>query len=294
MALKFELVKPTGELLELTNPYRLRDIDGLGMSPLEHRSQRGPFQHGETYLSSWLRPRTVTFSLALTGTQLSVWERRAALVALMVSLEDGFELLATLPDGSERKIALRYLRGLEMAVRQEHWIRYQPVAFQAVAHRPLWFDPDEVLWGYALEAGCGDWAFPLGFPEGFGTSMIDVVEVKQYFGTWMAFPTITVDGPITNLVIENETTDEKLDFTGYTLASGQTMTIDLRYGYKTVEREDGSSLIDKLTTDSDLGTWHIAAHPEATDGYNTIAVQGSNADLNTQISFQFYTQYAGI
>ena len=101
-------------------------------------------------------------------------------------------------------------------------------------------------------------------------------------------------GPITNLVIENETTDEKLDFTGYTLASGQTMTIDLRYGYKTVEREDGSSLIDKLTTDSDLGTWHIAAHPEATDGYNTIAVQGSNADLNTQISFQFYTQYAGI
>jgi len=212
----------------------------------------------------------------------------------MAGLTDGFALLVTAPDGSERKILLRYLSGLTIPSQWSSWIHLQKVAFQAIAHEPCLYDPGGVLWGFALEAGCGNWAFPLGFPEGFGTDVIDVTEVKHYVGTWAAYPIITITGPVHNLIIINETTDEKLGFTGYNLLATQVITIDLHYGYKTVTREDDSNLIDKLTTDSDLGTWHIAAHPEASGGYNSIHVEGSNADENTQIRFEFYTQYIGM
>lgn len=294
MPAKFELVKPSGEKIELTSPYRLLSIDGIGMAPVEHRSERGPFQDGETYLGTVLRPRVITFKLALTNPELDIWSQRAELEALMVSLTDGFGLLATLPDGSQRKLTLRFLGGLDLPINAQNWTQYQPAVFQAVAHRPLWFDPDAVIWSYALGAGSGEWGFPLGFPAGFGTSDIDVEESKHYVGTWAAYPIITVDGPVNNLVIENVTTDEKLDFTGYNLASGNTMTIDLSYGVKTAKLQDGTSVADKLTTDSDLATWHIAAHPEATNGYNTIAITGAAANQDTAITFQFYTQYVGI
>jgi len=295
MPLKFELIKPSGALLELTAPYRLLEMPGVGMPPVQHRTERGPYQDGETHLGTVLRPRVITFRMALTeASQLALWERRAVLLELMAGLADGFGLLATLPDGSERRLLLRYNDGLDMAINAQHGTEYQPIAWQGIAHNPLWYDPEEELWGYALEAGIGAWGFPLGFPKGFGLSSLDVEETKDYDGTWRTYPVITVVGPINNLVIENLTTDEKLDFTGYNLAAGRTLTIDLGYGYKTATLDTGLDVIDELTTDSDLATWHIAAHPDATDGQNTLKITGAAADSNTRVSITFFTNYVGI
>ena len=295
MSLKFELIKPSGELIELTAPYRLLEMPGIGMPPVQHRTERGPYQDGESHLGTVLLPRVVTFRMALTEvSQLALWERRAVLLQLMAGLADGFGLLATLPDGAERRLLLRYNGGLDMAINAQHGTEYQPIAWQGIAHNPLWYDPDAELWGYALEAGLGAWAFPLGFPEGFGAAAIDVEETKQYLGTWRTYPVITVVGPINNLVIENTTTNEKLDFTGYNLAAATTLTINLGYGYKTAKLGDGTDVIDELTTDSDIATWHLAAHPEAVDGFNTLIITGAAADPDTQISIQFFNRYIGI
>lgn len=78
---------------------------------------------------------------------------------------------------------------------------------------------------------------------------------------------ITVDGPINDLVITNNATGEKLDFTGDSVAVGKQRIIDLRYGNKTVVDELGADCIALLTTDSDLATWHLAPHPDALFGF---------------------------
>ena len=296
MPVAFELRNTAGDVIELTNPYRLRAIDGIGMAPVEHRSQRGPYQDGETYLGSTLRPRVVTFNLALTNLELDIWAQRAELGALLAALQTGFSLRATLPTGGVRQLSLRFSAGLDMPIQAENWTLYQPAAFQGIAHNPLWHDPTAVLWTYVLEAGEGEWGFEadgLGFEEGFGVDDIDVNETKTYTGTWAAYPVITVTGPMDDLVISNLTTGEKLDFTDFDLAALEELVIDLRYGYKTVE-VDGVSALHELTTDSDLATWHLAPHPEANGGLNTLGITGSGATAATLVSLRFFTQYVSI
>jgi len=296
MPAKFELVRPDGSKLELTHPYRLRELAGIGMSPVEHNIQRAPFQDGATYLASFLRPRVVTFSLALVdwSSELAVWDARDAMLSIVSALADGFGLLATLPSGAERRLDLRFADDLDMPIAWRNWTLHQPTVMQAIAHQPLWYDPTSVNWTYMFDPGLGDWIFPLPFPRGFGSYDIGIEETKDYEGTFKAYPIITIGGPITNLVILNETTDEQLDFTGYTVADARVMTIDLTPGVKTVLLDDDTNLIDKLTDDSDLATWHIAADPEATDGQNTMVVSGTGADPGTFIQIRFFTKYIGI
>ena len=295
MPIPVVLIDSDGDELTLEESYRVRMLDGIGMPPVEHRTERGPYQDGETYLGSVLRPRVLTFDTFLTGaTELSVWQCRDVMLELLLALQQGFHARVTRPDGSQRQIQLRYLAGLEMAIDHRNWTRYQPAAFQAVAYNPLWYNPTATVWAYSLSGGVGSFGFPLGFPAGFGSTAVDVRETRQYAGTWKAHPRIHVTGPIDNLVIENETTGEKLDFTGYSLGDGESLDIDLRYGHKTVKDGAGLNLIDKLTTDSDLATWHIAAHPEAIEGDNVMRVRGTGATAATAISIQFFTQYGGI
>jgi hypothetical protein len=95
-------------------------------------------------------------------------------------------------------------------------------------------------------------------------------------------------------VVTNVTTGETLNFAGYSLAAGQTLTIDCRDGLKTVTREDGSNQIAQLTDTSDLATFHLAADPDAPGGVNTISVAGSAATAATEVYLQFNARYIGL
>jgi hypothetical protein len=113
-------------------------------------------------------------------------------------------------------------------------------------------------------------------------------------GTWRDFPVILVVGPINNLVIANQSTGDTLDFTGYNLGVGSTLTVDCRPGRKTVIDGAGASLIDKLSDDSDLATFAIEANPDASGGVNSIRVTGGNATSATEIYVQYYHRYIGL
>ena len=293
MPIPVVLIDSDGDELTLESSYRVRALDGIGMPPVEHRTERGPDQDGETYLGSVLRPRVITFDMFLTAAdELGVWACRDVMLELLLALQQGFYARVERPDGSYRQIQLRYLSGLELAIDHRNWTRYQPAAFQAVAYDPLWYDPVASVWAYALSPGVGTFSFPLGLPAGFGGTGVDVTEARTYAGTWRVFPIIYVTPPIDNLVIENLTTNEQLDLTGYSIT--QALTMDLRYGHKTITLADGTNVIDKLTTGSDIATWHLAPHPEALGGVNSIRVQGANATSETQVRIQFNTRYGGI
>jgi hypothetical protein len=117
----------------------------------------------------------------------------------------------------------------------------------------------------------------------------------QYDGDVASFPSIIrITGPITNPVITNQSTGEKLDFTGTTIAGGDYYDIDLRYGLKTIVDASGNDVFSDLTSDSDHATWHIAADDEVTDGINTVRVQGSSITASTKIEINYLNRYGGI
>lgn len=107
-------------------------------------------------------------------------------------------------------------------------------------------------------------------------------------GTYAALPIVYLVGPIEDPVLTNTTTGEVLDFTGITIASGDTYIIDCRYGYKTVKNAAGTNKIADLTATSDLATFHLKP------GDNAFTLAGTSVNANTQVTINFYPRYVGL
>jgi hypothetical protein len=148
---------------------------------------------------------------------------------------------------------------------------------------------------FALGGGGGTMEVPTEVPTEIGASDINMTQAVLYTGTWYSFPQIRIEGPITDCVITNETTGEKLDFTGTTIADGDYYLIDTRYGRKSVIDSNGANKISKLTSDSDLATFHLEPPGAvAPDGSNSVRVEGSSIDAGTIVYMTYYRRYLGI
>lgn len=107
-------------------------------------------------------------------------------------------------------------------------------------------------------------------------------------GNYIALPIITIVGPIQDAVFTNTTTGEVLDFTGITIAGGDTRVIDCRYGRKTVKNAAGTNKIADLTAASDLATFHLEP------GDNAFTLEGTGTDANTQVTVVYNPRYIGL
>ncbi len=128
----------------------------------------------------------------------------------------------------------------------------------------------------------------------FGSSLISQTFNVNYPGTWKTFPRIIIVGPLDNFRIDNLTTGEHIELT-FNIPPGRTVTIDLRSGRKTVVDDLGTNLIGTVTADSQLGTFHIAAAPEAPLGVNQFRITGVSAEEGTsQVTLEWLNRYYGI
>ncbi len=114
-----------------------------------------------------------------------------------------------------------------------------------------------------------------------------------YTGSFLTYPIITITGPITGPVLTNVSTGEDLDFTGITIAGGDTYTIDCRFGYKTVKNAAGTNKIADLTAASDLATFHLGADPEVSGGANAFTLTGTGTDANTTVTITYNERFVG-
>lgn len=277
---------------------RIKGVEGLGMPDVRHMSEQYAQQDGETWSDARLQKRILTMAFQIVESdEAGLWDAREDFLRLVKVLSSGFKLRVTLPNGNVRQIDLRYDSAFTLPRTDEMHDRQQTATIQAVAHDPLWYDPTSVLWAFAVSGGgSGSWSWPLAYPAGWGGSVAEgTLETKQYVGTWKAYPIITLTGPMEKPVITNHTTGDVLEFLdGYQIDEGESVVIDLRPGNKTVTHSVDGNAPDALTDDSDLGTWHIAAHPEARSGNNSISVAFLGANVNSRAEIRFYTRYVGI
>lgn len=107
-----------------------------------------------------------------------------------------------------------------------------------------------------------------------------------YSGSYDDLPVLTLTGPLGDPVVTNVTTGQKLDFTGSTIAVGVVYTIDLGRDTLSVVDQGGTIHTSKLTDDSDLGSWALAAGQS-----NYVQVTASTSGTASQAQIVYRNRY---
>lgn len=276
----------------------LAGIDGMGLPGVNRINEHGPLQHGVSDIGFRLTPRNLTLALVIPEHCLYYTRQiRQAFLEAFKPSDAPIGLRFEFPDGSNRQLDTHYTGGLSLPSEGigrtggQHTIRD---AAQLYAPDPTWYDPDEHTLYFDFGAATfTELAFPITFPIVFGDSIVSSYASVFYAGTWLAYPKIFFTGPLTNPSIENLTTGELLRLE-YIIAANEQVTIDTRYGHKTVTNNYGTNLIDKLSSDSDLATFHLAADPESLDGYNLFYVSAGDAlGIASNVFIRYFDRYIG-
>lgn len=324
-----------GSLYPLNNidGWTLVVVDGLGLTEVNRLTQRGPFQDGDTDLGYRRQPRFITLGWEIEGCRnVDLWRLRGCLQQIFRPREDDdIKLNFYLPHGAARSADVNLVGGLDFVTADRHDGRHWRVSAVVKASDPRLYNPQAKTATFQLISSTGGWdieqiaamspwandtgwdvaqtAGITGSGWNIGAGVLSTSKSITYSPTELCdvpdfeLPIITIYGPITNPLIVNMTTNEKLDFSnegGLVVAAGETVTIDLRYGYKTIVDQTGAAVDQYLTEDSDLFSWHFAYESELlpdgsrATGANLIGVTGSNVTLATKIVFDYYDRYAGV
>lgn len=286
----FELMRgvTTLDISDLIN-WHVVEFDGFGAPPIRRLTQRGPLQNGDTDVGFRLDARTMRIAvLARTSTPTGFHSDRETLLGMLRPGNDAVKLRWTF-QGKQRQIDCHLADGLTLPSGQMIANNFRDVVVLR-ASDPTWYDPAGGSVQFAQAGGGTPWAMPVVFPTNFGASNLSgsaAINLSDA-NAWDTFPIIYAVGPVTNLVITNTATGDKLDFTGSSIGGGVTYTIDLRYGYKTVIDSTSTNRINQLTSDSNLATFRLIP------GINTITVTGTSISAATNIYIQYNTRYIGV
>lgn len=293
----------TFEAIVGANTYNLNDgsicwlesSDGLGMAPMHRIVDRGPMQHGDSDLGYRLDPRTIRLVFGIDGvSNQDRYNKRATLLDLFRPRTSPIQLRWTFNDtGDVRQIDAFYSGDMTLPTQAGDGF-HQSVGVSLVAHDPTFYDPEGKTLAFANQVGPGTFDVPTPIPTSIGSTTAAYTWSIQYAGTWLTCPAlIRIGGPYNNVVVTNDTTGEKLDFTNINIPAGDAYLIDCRWGKKTVTNAAGGNKIADLSPDSDLATFHIAPDEEAPGGYNTISVSGDGTNNNTRVDVVYYNRYIG-
>lgn len=107
-------------------------------------------------------------------------------------------------------------------------------------------------------------------------------------GSFDENPIIALTGPLVNPKVTNMATGEVLDFAGTTIAAGETYTIDLRYGKKTITDSLVANRIAALTSASDLASFHLVP------GTNLLTMTATGVDSNSGARVYHYDRFLSL
>lgn len=304
---RYQFRTPDGLVFELHDPPNRAVIssEGWGLLPVQAETTRGPYQHGHTLLGVRGEPRSISVVVRFNGcTRENYWDLRNSINEAFRPNRTNMNnptlgrLTRIFPDGRVRAVDLIRVGGLDFPPR-DGWDEFSVQdTIDFVAYDPSLYDPSlktaslidftpAVLPNTSLK-------FPMLFPFTLGTS--DSMRVTKsttitYPGTWSSFPTITVTGPGSDLLITNLDTGKFLHYEGEIVA-GEIITFDLAYDTKTVSSSTGLPVI--LTDDSNVAEFSIAESPTAPNGQNRIEARINGGSVATRIDLSYYNRYAGI
>lgn len=143
---------------------------------------------------------------------------------------------------------------------------------------------------YNIELSSSQMAALNNYMEGVVGGTISQALAIPYEGDLPTYPTISIRGPITGATLTNTATGDRISFGTIAIGAGTTYTINTDPLFKTV-LQGAVNKRGELSSDSNLGDWHIAPAPIATGGTNVISVSGTNVGTATQVSIVYTNRY---
>ena len=193
-------------------------------------------------------------------------------------------LRRVLSDKSRRDLCVYVQKGPEFDARGKGWEEFSfRELLRFVAYDPVIYDPD-------LKTKQ--------FTDPFAAGVVAETQTINYEGTWRDYPVLVLSGPLNSPVITNDDTGEviQLNYNIPTSAlAGGVVTIDLRYGHKTVTDDLGTNLIGSIAPNCDFATFHLAPDPEVDDGDNAITLTATNSNgVDSSFRVEYYHRYIAI
>jgi len=264
---------PAGETVELL---MLAGAQGRLMPPVVNHTMPVPAQHGSRYLASAHKERMVTVPTVFPGSITDRDELRRWSRVLDPSKGEGTLAVVAGPHAG-RTIRCVYDAGLDDLAEVYPGINEGTLLFRAAW--PYWTDGQESSFDIAQGESATTW-FPflplvLGASDAFASFVIDNL------GDVPAWPVVTVNGPGSQLTVENLTTAEGWTFSG-DLVSGDVLTVDTRPGQKTVVL-NGTNAFPRLTVGSKL--WPLVPGP------NRVEVAMALTDPTALVKFGWRNQW---
>lgn len=242
-------------------------LDGLGIPQVDRRFLPFPSDDGGIDTGFHLRPRSMVWKLFVYAeTESAYLTAIDQLFTVFRPYDRAMILTVTTPAGATRKLDV-YVNG-PVDVDQSNQVGYSAlVSVPLYAPNPLWYGASTTT-------------------ETITPSTSPTSKSIVYGGTWAAWPVIRFVGELVDPKLRWRVNTAAglryyyIDFTGHTIASGRTYTVDLNPGVKTILDDLGTDRLGNLAEFGTLPQLQVFSTPiDAPSGQN-------NADL-------YFTSFAG-
>jgi hypothetical protein len=273
-------------------PVYLTGTVNFGMAPSHRITQRGPFQEGDSDIDFRLDPRIISLPIVVPVSTIDDhFLYRNALLDIFKPGNDTSRLEVNYENGlTVRYIDVKILSSLTMDTDSKDYnIRG---VIQLRAEDPTWYDNN----GYETPLTSPILGTPTPYPKPYevpyGSAGIGGITTVNNIGTWINYPVLTAVGPLTDLTIT--------DGLGHVISfdtpipASTFVSIDLKYGAKTVTDQDGVNRFEWLDINSDLINWAIYPSPYVVEGSNTISVSATGTDGASSVTMYWTPRYIGV
>lgn len=260
------------------------DVEGRFAPPNEFQQDEIPGQPGGRFRA--VRHGVREFTMPCLFQDATEAALRAQLRDVVKRMNPGKGLgkvRVTSPIGDVREVNCYVADGLRMLERLGGATGFlsQSVSLLFRAYDPYWYEPSPITQPYTI--GVINNFFPF-FPIRLTASEIVVDDSATNDGDVETWPTWTITGPGSGIVLHNMTTGKNLTISDTTLTTGESITIDTTPGAKTVIKQDGTSLWSAIDINSSM--WPLAP------GMNAIRLEMSGAIAGTSgLSVSFKQRY---
>lgn len=291
---RFAIKSADGEITYLEMPKQAVEVTGMAMPPMDHRTSRSPFQHGETILGFNLRPRPIQITIHMRGCdRLDMYHKRRDFIRRINPLVGTLRFRVSFRDGRIFELhRVMYDAGFDVGTNNQPEPAVQSFGARFLAYDPVWYEWPQNQDSVTLVTG-EELVFPIEFPIVFGgvgvSDSLDIVNA----GTWVSYPTIVLTGPMSHPQVLNLTTEEELTL-DYNISSEEVVTISTSFGEKTIESSISGNLLGYLTPDSDLATFHLDPDPLADGGVNTLQVATAASTAQSAFQVYWFNRYLGL
>jgi len=266
-----------------------------GIAPVTRITQRGPFQEGDSDIDYRLNPRVINLPIVIPGSSYEQFaSNRENLIQMFKPGNDTATLRQTLNEGDpfneiKRSIDVKVAGATMDSTSNEFNVR---AVIQLRADDPTWYNSTQNAQEITYTQFGTPTPYPKPYPVPYGSGAVNNFITITYTGTVMSSPILQCVGPLTDLVIADGA--GRLIALTETVPAGDTWTIDLRYGYKTIFDQNGVSKFYALSIYSDLINWGLYPDPTFDAGINPISVSATGTTSASHVYIYWYDRYVGI